>query len=273
MTRRCAGDLPRYVLRKLVRGIGYAYYFNVPMWARQRGCPVKNEALGTDKDAAAKRAEQVLLPHFDSWRTSGVSDGAAPVPVLGTLNWAFAEFRADSRFTKLDARTKRNHESGMRLVGGYVMTDGRKLGDQRLANVTTAVTDRLYEKLLIMAERLADGTVIERERRTTVNHAMKTCRRAWNIAARRNPGKVPMVNPFSKMGLHSPERETPTATFAELQLLPHQGNRVGAPFPGHRRPDRVGVAASREGHLLHLRGCALSTKGPAARRLHRTQED
>ena len=37
----------------------------------------------------------------------------------------------------------------------------------------------------------ADGNVIG-ERRTTVNHAMKTCRRAWNIVARRHPGKLPL---------------------------------------------------------------------------------
>jgi hypothetical protein len=91
------------------------------------------------------------------------------------------------------------------------MKDGRRLGTVSLAAITTAVTDALYEKLLIAS----DG----RERRTTVNHAMKTCRRAWNVAARRNPGKVPVVNPFARMGLRSSDRETPTATFAELQAF------------------------------------------------------
>jgi hypothetical protein len=57
---------------------------------------------------------------------------------------------------------------------------------------------------------------VERERRTTVNHAMKSCRRAWNICARRNPGKLPLINPFAKMGLRSSDRETPTATYDEL---------------------------------------------------------
>ena len=36
------------------------------------------------------------------------------------------------------------------------------------------------EKLVIVTETKADGTVITRERRTTINWAMKTCRRAWN---------------------------------------------------------------------------------------------
>lgn len=71
------------------------------------------------------------------------------------------------------------------------MKDGRHLGRAPLAAITSAVVDALYDKLLVVADRGADGTPITRERHTTINHAMKTCRRAWNVAARRNPGKVP----------------------------------------------------------------------------------
>ena len=150
----------------------------------------------------------------------------ADVARPGTLDWIFAEYRTDRRYTKLDARTRRNHEVGFRLVGGYVMKDGRRLGTVELAAITTAVTDALYEKLVWSTS----GQLIVRERRTTVNHAMKTCRRAWNVAARRNPGKVPPLNPFAQMGLRSSDRETPTATFEELQAF-----RAKAIEMGHRR--------------------------------------
>jgi hypothetical protein len=141
------------------------------------------------------------------------------VAATGTLDWVFGEYRADRRFTKLDPKTKRNHEVGFALVGGYVLKDGRRIGQLPLALVTTAVTDELYEKLIVVIETDSTGNTIRRERRTTVNHAMKTGRRAWNIAARRNPGKLPLVNPFAQMGLRSSDRETPTATFAELQTF------------------------------------------------------
>jgi hypothetical protein len=213
---RSALPLPRYVLRKPVRG-GRAYFFNVPMWARKAGCPVKNEPLGTDHAKAVERAETLLLPAFDSWRTGGKSDAVPTGATFGTLDWVFAEYRADRRYAKLDTRTKRNHEVGFRLVGGHVLKDGRKLGSIRVTAIDTAVVDALYEKLLVLKATDADGNTIERERRTTVNHAMKSCRRAWNIASRRNPGKVPSVNPFARMGLQSSDRETPTATLAELQ--------------------------------------------------------
>jgi hypothetical protein len=185
------------------------------MWARGAGCPVKAEALGGDYHAAVLRAETILLPQFDVWRDRD----AAAANAGPTLDWVFAEYRADRRYAKLDVHTRRNHESGFRLIGHYVMKDGRRLGTMPLAAITTAVTDVLYEKLLIIAETNADGNVIVRERRTTVNHAMKSCRRAWNVAARRNPGKLPPVNPFARMGLQSSDRETPTATYAELQAF------------------------------------------------------
>ena len=97
---------------------------------------------------------------------------------MGTLDWVFAEYRADRRYTKLDPKSKRNHENGFKLVGGHTLKDGRALALAALSLIDTSVTDALYEALLVVKD--ADGNVIG-ERRTTVNHAMKSCRRAWNI--------------------------------------------------------------------------------------------
>ena len=222
---RSALPCPRYVLRKPLKS-GWSYYFNVPTWARSAGCPIKNEPLGSDYDAAVRRAETVLLPAFDSWLSGGASD-QPKVPAVGTLDWIFAEYRADRRFTKLDPKTKRIHESGMHLVGSHVLKDGRRLGGVRLTAIDTAVVDALYERLLIVKESDTVGNVVERERRTRVNHAMKTCRRAWNIALRRNPHKVPMLNPFAKMGLASYKRATPTATYDELVAFRAKAREMG----------------------------------------------
>src|SRR6516225_9616867 len=107
---RSALPCPRYVLRKPLKS-GWSYYFNVPTWARSAGCPIKNEPLGSDYDAAVRRAETVLLPAFDSWLSRGDTD--APVREIartGTLDWLFADYRASGRFTRLDMRTRRKHE-------------------------------------------------------------------------------------------------------------------------------------------------------------------
>lgn len=47
-------------------------------------------------------------------------------------------------------KTKRNHEHGFKLVGGHVLKDSRRLGQARVAAITTAITDALYEMLLIV---------------------------------------------------------------------------------------------------------------------------
>jgi hypothetical protein len=86
-----------------------------------------------------------------------------------------------------------------------------RLGTRRITSIDTAFADDLFEKLLF--KKVKDKKI---ERRTTVNHAMKTARTAWNTVSRANPGIFPPKNPFEKMGLQSNSRETPHATFAEL---------------------------------------------------------
>jgi hypothetical protein len=95
--------------------------------------------------------------------------------------------------------------------------------------ITTAVTDAIYENCSSSPRPTPRATTVERQRKTTINHAMKSCRRAWNIAARRNPGKFPLVNPFAQMGLISSDRETPTATFDELKAFRVKAVEMGHP--------------------------------------------
>jgi hypothetical protein len=122
---------PRYVLRKPLKS-SWGYFFNVPMWARKAGCPVLNEPLGVDYETAVRRAETVLLPAFDGWRSGGgTDDKAQAIAKADTIDWLLAEFRSDRRFTKLDPGTKRVHETGFKLVGQYVLKDGRRFGSSR----------------------------------------------------------------------------------------------------------------------------------------------
>jgi len=149
MKLRTALPLPRYVLRKPRKDGMWAYFFNPPMWARRAGCPVGTEPLGTDYAEAVQRAETVLLPAFDSWRSGGATDAqVGRIIKAGTLDWLFAEYRADRRFTRLHVQTRRKHEAGFSLIGNYVLKDGKRLGEARLTSVTSAVIDALYEKLL-----------------------------------------------------------------------------------------------------------------------------
>jgi hypothetical protein len=195
---RSALPLPRYVERRPLKTGGWGHFFHVPSKYKKKGCALDDEPLGLDYDAAVKRAETILLPAFDAWRSGDSKTATVPaIAATGTLDCVFAEYRADRRYTKLDAGTKRNHENGFKLVGGFTLKDGTLLGDRRANLIDTSVTDALYEALLPLKDD--DGNVIG-ERRTTVNHAMKSCRRAWNICARRNPGKLPLVKSIRSDG-------------------------------------------------------------------------
>ena len=223
---RTALPLPRYTERRWLKSASsWTLIFHVRKKDILAGCPVHTEVLGTDYATAVKRVETILLPAIDAWRSGdGKSISVSAVAAVGTLDWVFAEYRADRRFTKLDPKSKRNHENGFKLVGGFKLTDGTRLGQRRVILIDTSVTDALYEALLPFKDDA--GNVIG-ERRTTVNHAMKSCRRAWNIAARRKPGKLPVTNPFATMGLQSSDRETPTATYAELQVFRAKAVEIG----------------------------------------------
>jgi hypothetical protein len=237
--------LPRYTIRKANAGGGFSYHFNPPTWAtkaEERGdargrCPVEAEALGTDYQAAVVTAD-LRLKLFDSWRTGGLSDLTPEIVTIGSVDWLAAEFRASDKHKKKSKAVRKLREAGLALVAGYVLTDGRRLGRVALKLIDTATVDRIYGKLLFVEEPMLDeegNPVIgkdgkpklnRRERRTTVNHAMKSCRRAWNVVKRAYPEIVP-ANPFSAMGLTEDNQPVPEASFDELRLFVRTADRQG----------------------------------------------
>jgi hypothetical protein len=227
--------LPRYTRRKWLKGAeGWAYYFEPPSWARdpeecakrdRPECPVRAEELGTDYNVAVRRAETVLLPAFDAWRDGGTAEPVKGKAPFGTLDWLFAEYRDTDKFKRLGKGTKALHETGFAMVGRYVLKDGRRLGSIHLSLINTGVVDPLYEKLLRVPGK-------DSERRTSVNHAMKSCRRAWNVVLRRHPQDVPTLNPFAKMGLVASDGMVPEAHYGELLEAVASADELGIPSLG-----------------------------------------
>ena len=223
---------PRYCRRKLLKSSRWAYFFEPPTWARKQDCHVKAEALGEEYAAAVDRAQNVLLPAFDSWRSRGLTDMVPASPVPGTFDWLASVFKGHQKWKEIDHKTQRLYERGLALFANHTLKDGSRTGSKQISDFTKGFVDAIYAKLLVVEDEDADGNIVKRERRRTANAAMTACRRAWFVGQRAQEAKVPGINPFSRMGLRTrapgqPVRETPTATWEELVAFRVAAKKLG----------------------------------------------
>jgi hypothetical protein len=133
---RTVQPLPRYVRRKWLKGQSWAYFFEPPTWARKDGCPVRAEALGRDYESACDKAESILLPLFDSWRTGGLSDLVPLKSIPGTFDWLAKIFKEHRTWNEVDKATRRMYEQGLTLVADHVLKDGCRVGSKQLTSFT-----------------------------------------------------------------------------------------------------------------------------------------
>src|SRR5947208_4332324 len=223
---------PRYCRRKLLKSGRWAYFFEPPTWARKQGCHVKAEALGQEHVAAVDRAENVLLPAFDSWLSRGLTDMVPASPAPGTFDWLVGIFKRHQKWKEIDHKTQRLYEQGLALFANHKLKDDSRAGSKQISDFTKAFVDAIYAKLLVVDDEDADGNIFKRERRRFANAAMTACRRAWFVGQRAQETKVPLINPFSRMGLKTrapgqPARETPTATWDELVAFRAAAKKLG----------------------------------------------
>ena len=229
---RTALKLPRCCRRKSLKSDRWAYFFEPPTWARKQGCDVEAEALGEEYAAAVDRAENVLLPAFDSWRSRGLTDMVPAAPVPGTFDWLVWLFKGHQKWKEIDHKTQRFYEQGLVLFANQKLKDGSRAGSKQISDFTKRFVDAVYAKLLVVEDEDADGNVVKRERRRSANASMTACRRAWFVGQRAQETEVPAINPFSRMGLKTralgqPVRETPTATWDELVAFRVAANKLG----------------------------------------------
>jgi hypothetical protein len=229
---RTALKLPRYCRRKPLKNGRWAYFFEPPSWAREKDCPLKAEPLGGNYAAAVERAEHMLLPAFDSWRSGGLSDMVPGCPVPGSFDWLVSIFKAHQKWKEIDHKTQRLYEQGLALFANHELKDGTRAGSKQISHFSKGFVDAIYAKLLVVEEEDADGNIVERERRRFANAAMSACRRAWFVGQRAQEKHVPATNPFSRMGLKTrspgqPVRETPTATWEELVAYRAAARKLG----------------------------------------------
>ena len=233
MPRRSALPLPRYVERRRnLTENKWSYLFNVPSWAKlvapddPRGaCPLRSKSLGTDYEHAVARAENILLPQLDAWRTRNLSDLIVPGIARGTFDWMVSIYRSSPQYTKLSARQKKNFEYGLGIASRHPLKNdasGReRFGQLSLMEISEGVVDQLYAKvkqdLVPVLHKESREQVLDehgqpvfasRPRLRRAQEVIKSCRRAWNVARRKEPQWVPSSNPFEKAEVEAPKSGT-----------------------------------------------------------------
>lgn len=224
--------LPRYCRRKPLKNGRCAYFFEPPTWARTQGCQIEAEPLGQDYGAAVDRAENVLLPAFDSWRSRGLTDMVPAAVTPGSFDWLAGVFKSHQKWKEIDHKTQRLYEQGLSLFANHRLKDGTRAGSKQIADFTKGFVDAVYAKLLFVEDKDADGNIVRRERRRFANAAMVACRRAWFVGQRAEEKRVPTINPFARIGLKARApgqavRETPTANWEDLVAFRATANDLG----------------------------------------------
>jgi hypothetical protein len=209
MPRKKPLGWPELMVEKRLSSGVIAYYWAPPSRAKKAGYSITSEALGADFGAAKKRCDEVLNPHYQAWLRRG--EGAAPSNVrVGSFDWLVSVYKGSRKYKKLQLDTRSSYDRVLRLVSEYRLQNSRHLGSAMLGSITPGAADALFEKLKI--------TTGGDERVRTATLAMQACRRAWNVARRVEPRRVPLDNPFAKMGLTYSGK--PTEVFTYDHLMP-----------------------------------------------------
>ncbi|HEX2431553.1 MAG TPA: tyrosine-type recombinase/integrase [Aestuariivirgaceae bacterium] len=224
MPRRKPQGWPAYMVAKRLRGGVTGYYWAPPTWALKKDCPLTREALDTDYAEAKRRCDEVLNPQLQGWMKRGDVGERSPRLEPGTFDWMVATFKRSPKYAGLPPKTRRSYDAALALIGNHIVKDSRRVGSFSLKAITGAVVDKLYVKLLTRD----DGT----ERRRTVNLAMAVARRAWNVARRASADRVPLENPFERMGLKYRPKQTQPVTREELMRLVAAADAAAAPSIG-----------------------------------------
>jgi hypothetical protein len=145
--RKPQGWLKYMVARRLSEG-ATAYYWAPPTWAKERGCLIKPESLGTDYGAAKTRCDEVLNPHFAAWRTGNETSLELAAP-FGTFDWLVSTYKDSPNYSELPDNTRRSYDGALAMVSGHKLKDGRRFGSLPIASITPGAADKLFEKLKV----------------------------------------------------------------------------------------------------------------------------
>jgi hypothetical protein len=185
---------PRFVITQKRASGETAYYFNVPKYHLDNGCPNLNQPLGRDYIVACGENGEggraaALNARFDEWfaKLSGL-----PVeePVrIGTVDWLFREYKKSAAYLrKVSARSRGDYERTMKLVTEIVTKQGDRLGERMVRAISPEGADRAYLRIIgVDPDRPIEEQTPKRLRQG--EKAVMLCSKAWRVVRRLYPAE------------------------------------------------------------------------------------
>src|SRR5262249_25880966 len=148
--RRKPAGWPKLMVAKRLKSGAVGYYWDVPSWAKTKGCRLGSEALGADYAIAKQRCDEVFNPQFDAWRVgTSLKLVLSDRPLVGTFDWLVATYKALPKYTRRPTKTRKSYDSALRLVSQYRLKDGRRFGTVSITSIKPATADVLFDKLRV----------------------------------------------------------------------------------------------------------------------------
>src|ERR1700730_10270932 len=101
MPRRKPLGWPRYMFPRQLKSGATGYYWDVPSWAKKKGCTLNFETLGTEYAEAKKRCDQLLNPQFVAWRKGEETAPSSNQTAPGTFDWMVAIYKSSPLYQML----------------------------------------------------------------------------------------------------------------------------------------------------------------------------
>lgn len=187
---------PRFVVAKQLPSGATAFYFNVPKYHLNKGCPNLNQALGTDyvvacgADGKGGRAA-ALNARFEEWQMVEAGIPLESLDRTGTVDWLFRTYKTSKAYLeKVSPRSRLDYERTMHLVADTVTNKGDRVGSRMIKSISPLGADKIYERII----GLIDGNGEPRRLRQG-EKAVKLCSKAWRVVQRLYPREFDRNNP------------------------------------------------------------------------------
>jgi len=181
---------------------------------RGDGFPLPYLSLGTDLHQALSNYDAQFAPVLKAWRENAAAVALDLEPVLGSLEWAYVEYKKTERYEALADETKVSYGKSIRRCCKYVSKTGRfagqRFGTVPVAWMTEADVDNFYSEYVRKTEIDDKGNETVEKRSGMARNDIQTLRTMLNALKRKHPNLVLHNKGNSFAGVFMPhEAESP----------------------------------------------------------------